>query len=50
MKNWLRENGPVIGALAGVAVAFVAVLQFVVVGPMNRGFDDLRAEMNARFV
>ena len=49
MKNWLRENGPVIGALAGVAVAFVAVLQFVVVGPMNRGFDDLRAEMNVRF-
>ena len=49
MKNWLRENGPVIGALAGVAVAFVAVLQFVVVGPLSRDFHNLRAEMNARF-
>ncbi len=49
MTTWLKDNGPVIGALAGVVVAFVAALQFVVVGPMNRGFDDLRAEMNARF-
>ena len=37
------------GAFAGVVVAFVAVLQLAVVGPMNRGFDDLRAEMNQRF-
>ena len=56
MKNWLKDNAPVIGALAGVIVAFVAVLQLAVVGPMNRGFDrvnqrfdDLRAEMNQRF-
>ena len=56
MKNWLKDNAPVIGAFAGVIVAFVAVLQLAVVGPMNRGFDrvnqrfdDLRAEMNQRF-
>ena len=63
MKTWLQENGTVIGALAGVIVAFVTVLQLAVVGPMNRGFDnvnrgfdnvnqrfdDLRAEMNQRF-
>ena len=56
MKNWLKDNALVIGAFAGVIVAFVAVLQLAVVGPMNRGFDsvnqrfdDLRAEMNQRF-
>ena len=30
-------------------LAFVAVLQLAVVGPMNRGFRDLRSEMNGRF-
>ena len=49
MKNWLKENASAMGAFAGVVVAFVAVLQLAVVGPMNRGFDDLRAEMNQRF-
>ena len=49
MKAWLKDNGPVIGALAAVIVAFVAVLQLAVVGPMNRGFADLRSEMNGRF-
>ena len=49
MKTWLKDNGTVIGALAGVTVAFVAVLQLAVVGPMNRGFADLRSDMNARF-
>ena len=49
MKTWLKDNGPVIGALAGVIIAFVAVLQLAVVGPMNRGFDDLRSEMSGRF-
>lgn len=49
MKAWLKDNGPVIGALAAVIVAFVAVLQLAVVGPMNRGFADIRSEMNGRF-
>jgi len=49
MKTWLKDNGTVIGALAGVVVAFVALIQLLVVGPMNRGFSDLRSDMNARF-
>ena len=63
MLTWLKDNATVIGALTGTVVAFVAILQFVVVGPMNsrlddlnRRFDDmnqrfgdLRAEMNGRF-
>ena len=49
MKTWLKDNGTVIGALAGALLAFVAVLQLAVVGPMNRGFSDLRSEMNGRF-
>ena len=49
MKTWLKDNVPVIGALAGAVVALVAILQLAIVGPMNRGFDDLRAEMNQRF-
>ena len=56
MLTWLKDNGPVIGAMAGTLVAVVAILQLVVVGPMNRRFDaqdrridDLRTEMNARF-
>ena len=49
MKTWLKDNVPVIGALAGAVLAFVAILQLAIVGPMNRGFDDLRAEMSQRF-
>ena len=56
MPTWLKDNGPAIGAFAGVIVALVAVLQLVVVGPMNRRFDgindrfdDLRADINQRF-
>ena len=49
MLTTLKDNGPVIGALAGAVVALVAILQLVIVGPMNRGFDDLRADMNQRF-
>ena len=49
MRTWLKDNGTVIGALAGALVAFVAILQLAVVGPMNRGFADLRTDMNARF-
>ena len=49
MRTWLKDNATVIGALAGALVAFVAVLQLAVVGPMNRGFADLRSDMNARF-
>ena len=49
MLTWLKDNGPVIGALAGTLVAVVAVLQIVVVGPMNSRFDDLRADVNGRF-
>ena len=39
--TWLKENVRVIGAMNGVLVAFAAVLQLVVVGPMNARFDDL---------
>ena len=49
MLTWLKDNGPVIGALAGTVVAVVAVLQIVVVGPMNSRFDDLRSDVNSRF-
>ena len=49
MKAWLKDNAPVIGAGAGIIVALAALLQLVVVGPMNRGFADLRSEMNGRF-
>ena len=49
MLTWLKDNGPVIGALAGTLVAVVAVLQIVVVGPVNSRFDDLRADVNGRF-
>ena len=49
MLTWLKDNGPVIGALAGTLLTLVAVLQFLVAGPINRGFDDLRSEMSSRF-
>ena len=49
MKAWLKDNAPVIGAGAGIIGALAALLQLVVVGPMNRGFGDLRSEMNGRF-
>lgn len=56
MRTWLKHNAPVIGAVAGVIVALVAVLQVTVVGPMNRRFedvnkrfDDLRADISQRF-
>ncbi|MDE0205741.1 MAG: hypothetical protein OXP66_06930 [Candidatus Tectomicrobia bacterium] len=49
MPTWLKENGPSIGALTGVVAAFIAVLQFVVVGPMSSRFDDLRSDVNDRF-
>ena len=49
MLTWLKHNGPFIGALAGTVVAVVAVLQIVVVGPMNSRFDDLRSDVNSRF-
>ena len=49
MKTWLKDNASVIGAVAGIIVALAALLQLVVVGPMNRGFADLRSEMNGRF-
>ncbi|MDE0206614.1 MAG: hypothetical protein OXP66_11370 [Candidatus Tectomicrobia bacterium] len=49
MKPWLKDNGTVIGALAGVLVAFVAVLQLVVVGPMNRRFDAQERYIEQRF-
>lgn len=50
MLTWLKDNGPVIGALTGALVAFIAILQFIVVGPMNSRFDDLRSEMNQRLI
>ena len=49
MLTWLKDNGPGIGAVAGVLLALVAVLQFLVAGPINRGFDDLRSDMSSRF-
>ena len=49
MKTWLNDNVPVIGALAGAVLALVAILQLAIVRPMNRGFDDLRADINQRF-
>lgn len=39
MLTWLKDNASVIGALAAALVAFVAVLQFVVVDPINARFD-----------
>ena len=45
----LKEYIPVIGALAGVLLALVTVLHFVVVVPMNARLDDLRSDMNQRF-
>ena len=49
MLTWFKENGPVIGALAGALLALAAILQLLVAGPINRGFDDLRSEMSSRF-
>ena len=49
MQTWLKDNAAVIGALAGALVAVVAVLQLVVVGPMNRRFDAQDKYINARF-
>ena len=60
MLAWLKDNAAAIGALTGTVVAAVAILQIVVVGPMNQRFadtnrkideriGDLRADMNSRF-
>ena len=49
MNAWLKDNAPIFGAFAALLLALVAAMQLVVVGPMNRGFDDLRSEMQARF-
>ena len=49
MLTWLKDNGPVIGAVAGALLALAAILQLLVAGPINRGFDDLRSEMSSRF-
>jgi len=49
MLTWLKDNGTVIGALAGVLVAVVAILQLVVVGPMNRRFDAQERYIEQRF-
>ena len=60
MLAWLKDNAAAIGALTGAVLAAVAILQIVVVGPMNQRFadtnrkideriGDLRADMNNRF-
>lgn len=49
MRIWLKDYAPIIGAVTGVIVAFVAVVQLVIAGPMNRRFDDLREMINQRF-
>ena len=47
--TWLKDNAPAIGAIAGALLAFVAILQFVVVRPMNARFDQQDKYINARF-
>ena len=49
MPTWLKDNAPVIGALAAALLVLVAILQMLVAGPINRGFDDLRSDMSSRF-
>ena len=49
MLTWLKDNAPVIGALAAALLVLVAILQMLVAGPINRGFDDLRSDMSSRF-
>ena len=63
MLAWLKDKAAVIGALTGAVVAAIAILQIVIVGPMDQRFDDmnqrfndtnqriddLRADMNKRF-
>jgi len=48
MPTWLKDIAPVIGALAAALLVLVAILQMLVAGPINRGFDDLRSEMSSR--
>ena len=47
--TWLKDNAPAIGAIAGALLAFVAILQFVVVRPINARFDQQDKYINARF-
>ena len=49
MLTWLKDNAAVIGALAAALLVLAAILQLLVAGPINRGFDDLRSEMGSRF-
>ena len=47
--TWLKDNAPAIGAVAGALLAFVAILQFVVVRPINARFDQQDKYINTRF-
>ena len=49
MASWLKDKGSVIGGIAGIIAAFVAVLQLFVVGPMNQRFDALERHVDQRF-
>ena len=49
MASWLKDKGSVIGGIAGIIAAFVAVLQLFVVGPMNQRFDALERHVGQRF-
>ena len=49
MWPWLKDNVTVIGAIAGTIAALVAVLQVLVVNPMNRRFDDQNRYIELRF-
>ena len=49
MSSWLKEKGSVIGGIAGMIAAFVAVLQLFVVAPMNQRFDAMEKRMDQRF-
>ena len=52
MLAWLKDKAAVIGALTGAVVATIAILQIVIVGPMDQRFDDMNQrfnDMNQRF-
>ena len=49
MASWLKDKGSVIGGIAGIIAAFIAVLQLFVVGPMNQRFDALERHVGQRF-
>ena len=49
MRTWLKDNAAVIGGIAGTIAAIIAVLQVLVVNPMNQRFDDQNRYIEQRF-